>query len=70
MIIEAQSLRVVLVVPAGRALACICSEHIIHRDIDEIDIDDEDTGARTKNKCITAFGGSKYESFCTTALGF
>ena len=38
--------------------------------IDEIDIDDEDTGAKTKNECITAFGGSKYESFCTTALGF
>ena len=37
--------------------------------IDEIDIDDEDAGAEIKSKCIAAFGGSKYESFCTTVLG-
>lgn len=37
--------------------------------IDEIDIDDEEVGAEIKDKCIAAFGGSKYESFCTTVLG-
>lgn len=37
--------------------------------IDEINIDDEDAGAEIKEKCVAAFGGRRYESFCTTVLG-
>ncbi len=37
--------------------------------IDAIDLDDEDVSVEVKDKCIAAFGGSKYESFCTTVLG-
>lgn len=36
---------------------------------DEIDIDDEDTGAEIKRRCMAAFGGGQCESFCTTVLG-
>lgn len=37
--------------------------------IEEIDIDDEGVGAEFKSKCVQAFGGSEYESFCTSVLG-
>jgi hypothetical protein len=37
--------------------------------IEEIDIDDENIGAKFKSICVTAFGGSKYEAFCTSILG-
>jgi len=37
--------------------------------VEEIDLDDENVGAEFKAKCAEAFGGSKYESFCTSILG-
>lgn len=38
--------------------------------VEEIDIDDISVGAEFKKKCVQAFGGSEYESFCTSILGF
>jgi hypothetical protein len=37
--------------------------------VNEIDLDDESIGVEAKHKCIAAFGGSKYESFCSIVLG-
>jgi hypothetical protein len=37
--------------------------------VEEIDIDDTSVGAEFKKKCVQAFGGSEYESFCTSILG-
>ena len=37
--------------------------------VEEIDLDDDDVGAEFKAKCVEAFGGSKYEAFCTSILG-
>lgn len=37
--------------------------------VNEIDLDDESIGVEAKDKCIAAFGGSKYESFCSILLG-
>jgi hypothetical protein len=37
--------------------------------VGEIDLDNENIGADVRDQCIAAFGGSKYEAFCTTALG-
>jgi len=37
--------------------------------VEEIDLDDDNIGAEFKAKCVEAFGGSRYESFCTSILG-
>jgi hypothetical protein len=37
--------------------------------IEEIDLDDENVCREYKAKCVQAFGGSKYETFCTSILG-